>query len=923
MPTIDDVRRVLTVATSAHELDFFFSQLTTADWIPALIEAGLLDSPPEPIEDTRGIAFPGWGVSQYLARVAEQSPDMTLQALERIEGSNNPRVWRDIVAALCVLPPEYAARFIESIARWVHHPHSLGLSYDVTKLVDHLIEHDAGDLVVALIDSLAMLTPPEGWPDDMPWEPIEEYQYRESLPRLVAEAGRFGVSLPRILIANLERYLDAERGDRDTQRDGSIIWRPAIEDHEQNEDFDLHAVLGRTTRDSLERAIDAEPASLSAWVEDLLTRRWAILRRIAIHLVNSHGDGHPELVARILTDPELFGDVDLHHEFYLLAANHFGSLAPEYQASYVRLVDVAAAEATANDEAGIAVRRRQWWARNRLGAVAHDLSGEALDRYQHLVAEFGEAEHPEFLTYHTSWSGPTSPATADELRAKTPDEIVQYLREWEPDGDEMRPSPEGLARVLSGIVAEDPAKYAPSARLYADLEPAYGRNFLSGLREALRSDKAFDWESVLDLCSAIVAQPSLDAEIGIGGERDPGWSWSRTEVAHLLETGLESRPGRIPASLHAQVWDVIRVLAADPDPTPEAEATHISAMGDPFTYSINTTRGVAIHALCRFAVRLWEEADSSPDWRLSDAEPEVATLLAEHMEPGADASVAIGAAFGRWIAWLVAMDPPWAADRMETLLGGLATDRQVACWESYLVSSTGNKASYAVLARWYETYALMLRDLETEPERRGGGDAIDAFIHHLIRLREILPDDGGPMDVMVRTGEPWLISAIVTESGRMIRRTAEISDDLATSLISIWKRIRAIVETRPDRAAVEALAPFGWWFATSLPVARTMPELLWLADQQVSPDPEFLVVERLADVAAEYPREALTVVEQIDRQAVHDWVLRGHENELRTILAAGLRVSDDLVRVRAEGLIHRLGRKGLQGLASLLEQRSP
>ena len=919
MPTIDDVRRVLTVATSPQELDYFYSQLTSADWIPALIEAGLLESPPEPIEDTRGIAFPGWGVSQYLARVADQSPDMTLQALERIEGSNNPRVWRDIVAALCVLPPEYTARFVESIARWVHHPHSLGLPYDVTKLADHLIEAGAGDLAVAMIDTLAMLTPPETWPDDVQWEPIEDYQYRESLPRLVAEAKRFGDSLPRVLIANLERYLDGERGDRATTRDGSIIWRPAIEDHEQNEDFDRHAVLARTIRDSLERAIDAEPASLSAWVEDLLARRWAILRRIAVHLVNRHGHGHPELVARILTDPDLFGDVDLHHEFYVLAANHFGSLAPADQASYVGLVDIVAAEATADDEAEVAARRQRWWARNRLGAVAHDLSGEALDRYHRLVAEFGEAEHPEFLTYHTSWTGPTSPATADELRSKTPDEVVQYLREWVPDGDEMRPSPEGLARVLSGVVAEDPTRYAPSARLYADLEPAYARNFLSGLREALRSDKAFDWEPVLDLCSAIVAQPSLEADSGVGGERDPGWSWSRTEVAHLLETGLENRDGRVPASHHAQVWDVIRVLAADPDPSLEAEATHISAMGDPFTYSINTTRGVAIHALCRFAVRLWEEANSSPDWRLSNLAPEVATVLAEHMDPEADGSVAIGAAFGRWIAWLVAMDPPWAAERMETLLGGLATDRQIACWHSYLVSSAGDRASYTVLARWYEAYASMLCDLETKPEQRGGSDAVDAFIHHLVRLRDIVPTDGNPMDVMVRIGHPWLISSVVTASGRLIRHAADISDEHAASLMGLWTRLRAIVEARPDRASVEALAPFGWWFASSLPIARTMPELLWLAERQVSVDPEFLVVERLADVAAEYPREALTVVEQIDRHAEHDWVLRGREDQLRTILAAALRVSDDLVRVRSEGLIHRLGRKGLQGLASLLE----
>jgi hypothetical protein len=32
----------------------------TPDWIPAIRETGLFDSPPEPVEEADGVLFPGW-----------------------------------------------------------------------------------------------------------------------------------------------------------------------------------------------------------------------------------------------------------------------------------------------------------------------------------------------------------------------------------------------------------------------------------------------------------------------------------------------------------------------------------------------------------------------------------------------------------------------------------------------------------------------------------------------------------------------------------------------------------------------------------------------------------------------------------------------------------------------------------------------
>jgi hypothetical protein len=46
-------------------------------------------------------------------------------------------------------------------------------------------------------------------------------------------------------------------------------------------------------------------------------------------------------------------------------------------------------------------------------------------RYAELVAELGEPEHPEFVSYHQSWVESTGPKSAEELQAMSIGEIVR------------------------------------------------------------------------------------------------------------------------------------------------------------------------------------------------------------------------------------------------------------------------------------------------------------------------------------------------------------------------------------------------------------------------------------------------------------------------------------------------------------------
>jgi hypothetical protein len=129
---------------------------------------------------------------------------------------------------------------------WMHDPYRLGINRDIGRLLERMTGDGIQEGALELLRSFAMLVPPDDQAGSG-WLPIESYEYGEYLPRLGALAGAaFGLDAISALGDELDRALQAEYGATDPEserRDLSFIWRPAIENHEQNEDFEPRAKL--------------------------------------------------------------------------------------------------------------------------------------------------------------------------------------------------------------------------------------------------------------------------------------------------------------------------------------------------------------------------------------------------------------------------------------------------------------------------------------------------------------------------------------------------------------------------------------------------------------------------------------------------------------------------------------------------------
>ena len=920
MPTPEDLQRVLAIAKSRRELDFFFEQLKSPDWIPILERERMFENPAAPTREKDGISFPGWAPSRYLARVAGEAPDAVAAVLFRIRTSENPRVWSDILEALVAMPAPYALPFLADLTAWIHSPYQLGQDDRAAQIGRRLLGEGFVREALTVLSSLSALVAPDGWPDGSAWAPLQNWDYTRLVPplaqALVPASPDAGPALAREFLRGFEA------GEAESAY--TSIWRPAIEDHEQNWGHDRTVNgLVNATRDTFLARLQAHPDELRAAVEGLLEMQAGILKRMGIYLLVELGNHDRDLVAAVLTNKLFFDDPEFNHEFHRLAEARFVLLTEAERERYFALVDETTLERSQGHPDQEGQVRGDGWARVRLQPVANFLAGERAARYRAISERWGEDEHPGFLSWHSSWWGPNSPLSTADLGRFTIVELADYLRSWTaPDAFGPAPSREGLARELQTAAASDPAHYAPLANYLADLPPLYTSWFLLGMREALKGEIDFGLHDIVRLCW-IAVERSRDVEPDAAGFRDDTWRSTRIEVARFLEDALERK--RLESDPDSSVWATIRLLLEDSDPTPTSEERYGPPNQDPLTYSLNSTRGQAVHAAIAYVWWSWSRADDKDGWNLASDLPETVRALEAHLSAADDPSLAIGAAFGWGIPWLIAVDAGWVREKAGVLFGDFSTDRNRAAWDAFLMRARPGRIVFEPLKDFYLRYARLLSRTRKAPNARMAmTDPVARYLDHLVvlDLHGALPRRRGPLEAILGTGRSsprtWLIAALVEAAGRIAHNSGPLDHEVDEAFRSLWLRIRAVVQARNNAAERASLGFFSWWFASSLRSEWTLPEINELLGRKTALEADFLVLPRLAELASDRISEVLLALGRLLPASDQSWAIRAHEGELEKILRLGIEAPSIVDQERARAIVNRLGMLGMFRLRNLL-----
>jgi len=902
---------------------YFFQHLDAPIWVDFLEEQGFFRHPPEPFRIKDQIYFPDWPELSYLKRVTITAPSTVGPVARRISKLQveNPRTHEDLIAIATLLIQTgsvHGRELLNSELNWLATQERMLLRLPSLLLEAAIASAEQiPGLALRTLRSVLSIEVSDDVRNSMSSSSshrTRSWDLREVLVRIP------GQLLPLLPDANQMHLLGIaceflllvgarEADSQDLRRiDTSfLMWRPAIEDHEQNGANSLRSWVIEAVRDIAEALLEKHGTRV---LDELERHGSRTLFRVSLYLRRVHTDIDPLGAAEVTGRSDILGDCVVQHELSGFLQEHFTSLPRESQVRYFNWL---------SKMKDCRAKQKHMW------PIRESLSDTLLGEYRSYEAEFGELEHPDFPIHHgIAWIGPTSPTSLQEMKEMLIPELVSALNSWEyTPGDWHAPEPEGLARELASFASEDSGRVSAQAIELKKLQrPIYIRGIVQGLADAVKGGHPISWEPVLEFCHWAVSQERGEGPEGSGLEEfDRTWGPARKQIARLLQHGTSSTGSEVPFILKEQVWAILSILVQDSDPTEEEEASR-AEYSDPSTIAINTTRGVALGAV--FSYALWvtrHEKQQERSWAKFGLSS-VQHLLEQMLE--SERSPAVRSLFGKWLPYVLWIDQAWTEARIATILPVDRPDIWEATWDSYLMFTT----------TLYLEFWELLHDSYAHALELVGKDRLE-------QLRPANPDErlGGQLLLFYRYGaigldEPVLRTFFDKARSRLrysvmidaVRGVQDVPQDKKEAVGGRLKKLwewRAEISIGEKAEEHQELAAFAWWFLKDeFDSSWRLQQLRLVQEAGIELQLDGRVLEKLTELASDHLEETIVCLDTIARNPENDhWGL--YEDHAKEILRLGLRSEDEDLSRKAEELVHYIGALGFLSFRELLEGDGP
>ena len=890
-PSTELLDKFTELASKLESRAYFFERLKNPKWVSPLHERGFFNDPPKPEKDDEGyIIFPLWPEGFYLTNMAPLVPKEIVTILKELEPPDNPVVVRHVLNIASSLPVSDLQLVSNKITKWFK-TEVIRYAYkfvdEAVRFASCLTKAGRGDDSLTIAKELLMVQAYAPSPETIEVGTLTNLRvvggFSEQKYEDVAEC-LFKILVPHTdfkglkLFSNLlERalYISDPPDEISIPGQFSYIWRPAIEDHILNHGNDIKDILITIVRDAAIQLSHKGEEELK-YVIDFLETRTLLHKRIALHNLTLSEYG-TSLVERHLSDKDLFDDRCVRHEYAKLLRQRFGDIDPDAQKCVLDWISTGPdtevyeqwckmwGDPSPNE---VAIRRySDVWKRDWYSTLDKHLAGEDLIDYHRLISEYGEPEHDDFLyTTTVSWVGPRSPLTAEQISKRSPLNVINYLRNWQPSEHQWSTdmaSIEGLARLFESDVQERTEEYITISETFIDLDPTYVRHFFAGLQKRIQNGKVFSWEEPLKLAELIVAQSFEWSEFNPSKGRDEGWHWCRYQIASLLESGLASHENSISFELREKVWQLLEKLAADPDPPQYLEPYS----ADRVSLSITTNPGTAIHAVIEYAVWCYR---TTGDLLLV---PEARAILEKRLGIGEqfDPSPVVHSIYGRWLLRLICLDKAWVVDYLDYIFpkSSELSSLRDAAWTSYLKFSQPHDDLFCILHSEYEAAIQRMAPQDGPSEQRRIdielGNHLVIFYCRGVANYEIVDD-------YFQMAGDELAGAVMGSIGADLENIdGDLDQTISKRIHDLWNERRATVQ-HDIEAYAEEIRAFGRAFTSGkFDDDWALDFLEWAVGSVGIIYDGTLVVQRLVGMASGRPLNTTRILATMLEHPGDDW----------------------------------------------------
>lgn len=893
-PTEDNIKKLSELLRHPTHVKYFFSKLTFPSWLQPLKEQGFFSNPPAGIKEGNSIMFPVWPLSRYLIKVAGQKPREVMDIIKNMKETDNFRVWSDFIQCSLKMPSSVAKEIIPMAKEWIKTSYLSPLPDEIGELCIKLSNEQETESSLELLDALLdvkIQKEEKGLFSRSSQPHYEIWSYKQILDKVVPIVlKKDPFRTLEILCNKLLKAIELEFPDKDSSHDRSYVWRSAVGD-QQRDDRDAKNLLVTAIKDSLETLGKEDMVIFEKGYRLLSKYDSAIFRRIEFHLMRMFPEPMKGEIQKVLSQRKFFDDINMWHEYYHLLRGYFSELPDNLKEEILTWVDegpdLEKYESWYKEETGKAPTeeqkdaRKAHWQIRYLSPIKDALSPEWRKRWDELMGKYEEPDHPDYHFYvEAGFAGAKSPLERDEIRKMSTQELMDYLNSWEPPRDFFAPSREGLAGLLRELLSEKLPDFIGVCDQFKTLHPAYTFHFLDGLREAARKEEAFDWNPVILLCKDILTASELPE---VPNDEDKVYDWKnvRGVIADLLREGLDSEKNSPPFELRKAIFEIIEILLQDDEPDATYEEKYGGENFDPFTLSLNTIRGKAVHALFHYA--LWCSRCLKLKKRENKMVPEVKGKLERMLDPKYESTQTIRAVFGEKLPGLFYLNKSWAKKNLLKIFPEDAKSRSLwrAAWEAYITYARFYSDVYQAMRPNYESAINRLDSpkISTEAKERLAHNLMVAYLWK----KEALSDDS-LVRLFFQKATPEMRGHAVWFIGRQLEQLPEMNL-VNKEKESFLRRAMDLFESRLEEAEKadsqakrkfkDELKRFGIWFTSGyLDKAWTISQLvksLELTEGRM--EHEFSVIDTLQDYVDEYYMDvlrALTLFVKGDREG---WML--------------------------------------------------
>lgn len=940
MVTDELVDRALKIlAEGAANYHYFFANLKSPDWIAPLKRRGRFANPPPAEKRSDSIRFPLWPEGEYLLRMAPRSPQEVFEAInDAWHESDNHSVHDLLLRIATELPPAFAAKIAEAEAKWASHQVRFYILYAhrAEPLLIKLARNNQTLAALKLLGPILDVQAPESRRADreitvgesrvrLPVDPVGRIDAWH-VQRLMSNAGiELALREPDKTLALLSRKLhkavEIHQNDRKSDDDFSTIWRPQIAASRLGRLLDVLVTAVRDIGLSIARGTENGYETVVRIFEK---QKWPIFKRLEYYIL-SEAEALPEaFVSRRLLKAEMYSSTTANPEFNQFLTKWARRVPKDVREQLFAVVDSGPdlsrySRFLGEQESNGARPEAEEWIRDRwrlgwLTALGEALDGERRTELTTLTARYGQPQPTQLISGFRAISD-VSALSLDEIKKLSIPNLASYLKNWQPTPgwNPDKPNRAGLGSTLQQWASENPQLFSDNLKLFEDanLHPTYLRSIIDALCEALKGDKAFDVYSVVRAIEWLLRNTTETAAAGQDWDEDPSWNWAHMSSARFLSE-LFLHPHRLDIRRWREFWSVLELIAQNPSPSPEDDEQRKE--GPDFGLAaLNNIRSVGLLAVMQYA-RWIKASGSTAD---SDAFPDAMALLAKHLDPQTDKSVAVREMFGMHFNLLAWLDRKWLERELPALFPEKFSTLDRFAWGSYVLFSQPIADLLAAMRFRYERAVNAL-------QRKAGSvnDAERALGNHLTAYYAsgAIDLDDPLLTLFFAKASSALRAQTIGDIGWHLRehQSGDIPSHTQERLMNLWEHRFARASAEEASEAQQELASFGWWLASKkFPDSWAIQQAIAVLDRFRRIDPDFAVVERLAELAPLYAFEATHALGIVFEEDKEGWSIHGWGENPQIIIREALKC-DQRSRREAERVVNIFVSRGHAGLRSLL-----